>query len=224
MSLTQSSQRVSLTKSQLATPIGNEFLNLLSDIGKDGVLEYEELERLTEFLNNNHECGIPGVKYLFDLMIRVCEDQELTSEEFLEIQLGIEKVLPPAIRTEITRSRLALLPEAFPDPATERQLDYIRILGRTPPEGLTKIAASELISQLKQNPPASPRQIMFLRFWGRVDLIKLSRDEISAWMTDFIDEDERRRNAWNRYKRDIGDDGTQRNPEIIPIGIGSKYL
>jgi hypothetical protein len=65
---------------------------------------------------------------------------------------------------------------------------------------------------------------MFLRFWGRVDLIKLSRDEISAWMTDFIDEDERRRNAWNRYKRDIGDDGTQRNPEIIPIGIGSKYL
>jgi len=89
-------------------------------------------------------------------MIEVCEDQKITSEELVEIQLGIERVLPPSTRAEIKRSRLALLPPPLPEPATERQLEFIRILGGTPPSGLSKWDASELIDQLKQRPPASP--------------------------------------------------------------------
>lgn len=224
MSTAKSGQRLSLTKGQLALPIGQAFFSLLSDIGKDGILEYEELERLSDFLNRNKDCGIPGVSFLFNLMVEVCEDQNITSEELVEIQLGVERVLPPAARAEIKRSRLALIPPPLPEPATERQLEYIRILGGTPPPGLSKWDASELIDQLKQSPPASPRQIMFLRFWGRTDLVGCSRDEVTAWMSEFIDEDERRKHAWNRYKEEIGDDGSQRDPSFVPIGIGVRYL
>jgi hypothetical protein len=224
MNLRKSGQRLSLTKGQLASPIGQELLNLLSDIGKDGVLEYEELERLSGFLNCNKNCEIPGISFLFNLMIEVCEDQKITSEELVEIQLGIERVLPPATRTAIKRSRLALIPPLLPEAASERQLEYIRILGGVAPPGLSKWDASELIDRLKQNPPASPRQIMFLRFWGRTDLMGCSRDEVTAWMSGFIDEDERRKHAWNRYKDEIGDDGSQRDPSFVPIGIGSNYL
>jgi hypothetical protein len=138
--------------------------------------------------------------------------------------LGIERVLPPSTRTEIRRNRLALIPPPLPEPATERQRDYIHILGGYAPPGLSKWDASELIDQLKQSPPASPRQIMFLRFWGQTDLIGRSRDEVTAWMSEFIDQDERRKHAWNRYKDEIGDDGSQRDPSFVPIGIGPNYL
>ena len=224
MSTAKPSQRLSLTKGQLASPVGQDFLGLLLEIGKDGVLEYEELERLSDFLNQHKNCEITGISFLFNLMVEVCEDQKITPEELVEIQLGIERVLPPATRAEIKRSRLALLPPPLPEPATERQLEYILILGGTPPPFLSKWDASELIDQLKQSPPASPRQIMFLRFWGRMDLVSCSRDEVTAWMSDFIDEDERRKRAWNRYKEQIGDDGSQRDPAFVPIGIGPNYL
>lgn len=217
-------QRVSLTKSHLKNPIGIDFLNLLTEVGQDGILNYDELLKLSDFLNANKRCGIPGVTFLFNLMIEVCSDQNITSEELVDIQLGIEKVLPPDYRSEIKRSRLSLAPPPLPDAATERQLDYIRILGGTATPGLTKWEASELISQLKWKPPASPRQIMFLRFWGRMDLIGCSRDEITDWMSLFIDEDERRKRAWNRYKQEIKDDGSQRDPSFVPIGIGTSYL
>lgn len=224
MSAAKPGQRLSLSKSQLASPIGQELFNLLLEIGKDGVLEYEELERISDFLNRNKNCEIPGITFLFNLMIAVCEDQTITAEELVDIQLGIERVLPLATRAEIKRSRLALIPPPLPEPATERQLEYIRILGGTPPPGLSKWDASELIDQLKQSPPASPRQIMFLRFWGRMDLVGCSRDEVTAWMSEFIDEDERRKHAWNVYKAEIGDDGSQRDPSFVPIGIGPQYL
>jgi hypothetical protein len=224
MSAANSGRRLSLTKSQLSSPVGQELLDLLLNIGKDGVLEYEELEQLSDFLNRSKNSEVPGILFLFNLMIAVCEDQKITSEELIEIQLGIERVLPPATRADIRRSRLALVPPPSPEPATERQLEYIHILGGTPPPNLSKWDASELIDQLKQNPPASPRQIMFLRFWGRTDLIGCSRDQVTAWMSDFIDEDERRKHAWNRYKAEVGDDGSQRDPSSVPIGIGKDYL
>jgi hypothetical protein len=224
MSVGKSGQRLSLTKGHLASSAGQEFLRLLLDIGKDGILEYEELERLSEWLNHNKKSEIPAVAFLFRLMVQVCEDQKITAEELVDLQLGIEKVLPPTTRAEIRLKRLALIPPRIPDPATERQLDYIRILGGNPPPDLSKWDASEMIECLKENPPASPRQIMFLRFWGRMDLVGQSRSEVTAWMSNFIDQDERRRHAWNIYKEEIHDDGSQRDPSFVPIGIGNQYL
>jgi hypothetical protein len=57
-----------------------------------------------------------------------------------------------------------------------------------------------------------------------MDLVGCSRDEITDWMSLFIDEDERRKRAWNRYKQEINDDGSQRDPSFVPIGIGTSYL
>lgn len=81
-----------------------------------------------------------------------------------------------------------------------------------------------MIERLKDNRPASQRQIMFLRFWGRPDLANRSRAEVTAWMTRFIDVDERRKHAWNMYKLEVGDDGSQGDPIRVPIGIGERYL
>jgi hypothetical protein len=227
-SAAKQAQRVSLTKAQIASAIGQDFLCLLIDIGKDGILEYEELERLSDWLNRNKDTAIPAVSFLFNLMVEVCADQNLTLEELVEIQLGIERVLPPQTRSQIKNNRLALIPpkeaDSEPDPATQRQLDYIRALGGNPPVGLSKWDASDMIDQLLEKPMASSRQIMFLRFWDRLDLANRSRDEVSAWMSQFIDGDERRKHAWNTYKAEIGDDGSQRDPSFVPIGIGFQFL
>jgi len=224
MSAAKSGQRLSLTKKHLQTACGQELLTLLLDIGRDGILEYEELERLSDWLNRNKQNDISAIAFLFGLMVGVCEDQKITSEELVEIQLAIERVLPPNTRAEIRLKRLVSLPPRLPEPATERQLDYIRILGGYPSVDLSKWDASAMIEQLKENPPASSRQLMFLRFWGRMDLATMSRSEVTAWMSQFIDEDERRKNAWNIYKAESGDDGSFRDPSHVPIGIGLQYL
>src|SRR5262245_3344603 len=132
MSVAKPGQRLSLTKAHLASEAGQELLNLLLNIGAVGILEYEELERLSELLNRNKHCAIPAVSFLFNLMVEVCEDQQITAEELVEIQLGIERVLPPGVRAEIRRKRKALTPPPLPELATQRQIEYIVILGGNP--------------------------------------------------------------------------------------------
>jgi hypothetical protein len=88
------------------------------------------------------------------------------------------------------------------------------------PIGLSRGQASEMM----ENPPASNRQIMFLRFWNKMDLVNRSRHEISEWMDAFINEDRTRWMAWDLYKNESHDDGTQHDPSSVPIGAGEKYL
>jgi len=42
-------------------------------------------------------------------------------------------------------------------------------------------------------------------------------------MSEFIDEDERRKHAWNLYKEETGYDRTQLDPCFVPVGIGPNY-
>jgi hypothetical protein len=116
--------------------------------------------------------------------------------------------------------------------ATEKQIQYIRDLGGNPRTGLSKADASVLIEQLhaqrresvaRQEPP-SPRQIMVLRFWNRMDLEQSSKWEIEQWQNQFYAEDPRRKAAWEAFKLEIGDDGSQHDPSCVPIGAGESYL
>jgi hypothetical protein len=56
-------------------------------IASDGVLEYEELQMLTVWLNDHSKSEVPAIRLMFDLLIRVCGDEKITDEEMLEIQL-----------------------------------------------------------------------------------------------------------------------------------------
>lgn len=71
-------------------------------------------------------------------MVQVCGDQRITAEELVKIQLGIERVIPQDARAEIRRKRRALIPPPMPKEATQRQIEYIRILRGEPPPGLSK--------------------------------------------------------------------------------------
>jgi hypothetical protein len=108
--------------------------------------------------------------------------------------------------------------------ATSNQLKYIRDLGGNPPEGITKDDASELIQQLLARNGPTPRQMMILRFWGRMEMAESSKDEVSEWMSQFYTEDPRRKLAWEKFKIENGDDGLQRDPSWVPVGIGGTYL
>ena len=116
--------------------------------------------------------------------------------------------------------------------ATEKQIQYIRDLGGNPPMGLSRADASALIEQLQANrhesfareEPPSPRQIMVLRFWNRMDLAQSSKWEVEQWQNQFYAEDPRRKAAWEAFKLENGDDGSQHDPSCVPIGVGESYL
>lgn len=215
------SVRVTLTQAQLKMPEVEDFVVLLVNIASDGVLEYEDLEKLTSWLNDHIHLDIPAVRFMVDLMLRVCADGKITDEETFEIQLAIERILPKEYRKQITEARKGAY---YDQPASTNQLDTIESMARQRPTGLNRREASEMIDRLFANPPASNRQIMFLRFWGRMDLVGKSRREISNWMDSFGKEDQARWLAWDMFKDDYKDDGSQRDPSFVPIGIGDKYL
>jgi hypothetical protein len=116
--------------------------------------------------------------------------------------------------------------------ATEKQLEYIRSLGGNPRLGLSRAEAQELIPQLQtkqyqtsaQQQPPTQRQMMVLRFWNRTDLAQTSKWEVEQWLTKFYDEDSRRRKAWELFKAEAGDDGSQHDPLFAPLGAGENYL
>ena len=116
--------------------------------------------------------------------------------------------------------------------ATEKQIDFIRSLGGNPPRGLSGAGADELIPRLKaeqrekqaREEPPTPRQTMVLRFWNRLDLADKSKWDVEQWLDKFYHEDFRRKVAWETFKLENGDDGSQRDPSWVPIGVGESYL
>lgn len=213
--------RVTLTRAQLKMPEIEEFVVLLVNIASDGVLEYTELQKLSDWLNSHIHLDVPAVKFMVDLMLRVCADGKITDEEIFEIQLGIECVLPKEYRTQITEARKTAY---YDQPASANQLDAIEGMTHQRPVGLSRREASEMLDSLFTDPPASNRQLMFLRFWNRMDLATKSRREISEWMDAFIQADQARWLAWDLFKDECGDEGSQRDPSFVPIDAGDKYL
>jgi DNA-directed RNA polymerase subunit RPC12/RpoP/phage FluMu protein gp41 len=126
----------------------------------------------------------------------------------------------------MTRAEASVLLDKLEPRATEKQLAFIADLGGTPSPELSKRGASELIERLlwEAESKPSPRQIMVLRFWGRMDLAKGPRQRITDWLERFYKEDPRRKLAWEAFKIESGDNGSEQDPSRVPIGIGDTYL
>lgn len=146
-----------LTDEQLKRPQIQEFLDLLVKISADGVLDYEELQELTQFLNQHIHTDVAAVKLLVDLMLKVCSDGKITPQEIFEIQLGIERVLPKEYRNRISELRKAA---SYAQPASRAQLDVIQAMLHQRPSGLNRREAAEMIDQLFENLPGDGG-------WGR---------------------------------------------------------
>ena len=108
--------------------------------------------------------------------------------------------------------------------ATERQIQYIRDLGGNPPAGLNHADAGDTIKQLLARQQPTPRQMMILRFWNKTDLMQSSKEEVAAWLEQFYSADPRRKAAWETFKLENGDDGSQHDPSSVPLGAGERYL
>lgn len=125
-----------------------------------------------------------------------------------------------------------LSPEAFgagsSDRATVRQVQFIKELGGIAEDGITKAEASRYISLLlrKKKPAPSYRQKAVLKFWGKEDWFVKSREEVSDWMDEWYEENPLRAQAWEIWKKENGDDGTQSSDlvESIPSGVGFDIM
>jgi hypothetical protein len=109
-------------------------------------------------------------------------------------------------------------------PATASQINYIRSLGGDPKRSYTKGEASALIDALRENPKASPRQQMVLRFYNRTDLIGRSKVEVSAWLDKFYSENPVRKIVWEGFKDSNPKLNETSDPDRIPIGLGDRLL
>lgn len=293
--------KVSLTPPQVKSTEGQQLINLLTEIVRDGFITDEGVRRLHGWLETKSESDIRAIHYLLALSKIVLGNNTITMDNKYEMQLAIERVLPKQIRDPIKRMRYEIEPglpasektlarirelggtpppgmtrtEAFEmesdlsSPATENQIAYIRRLGGNPRSNISFKAASDLIGILLRSIPAtdkqleyidalggnsnpnlsradaeeliprleaaryenlakqqapSPRQLMVLRFWNQMHLVQTSKWDVEKWLTHFYDEDSRRKKAWELFKAEIGDDGSQYDPSIVPVGIGHTYL
>jgi hypothetical protein len=223
------SKRITLTKAQLASDFGQRLVAELTRISEDGCFTLEEIRNLHDLLAEGSP-ELPSVPFLRGLTTTVLLDGQLDDYEAYELRLAIERVLPKTLREQIGGKLKGIQRpiedeiEVTEEPATERQLEYIRILGGTVPPGLGKWEASDLINELKQRAPVSPRQMMVLRFWNRLGLASQGRQAVSEWMDRHYTENSDRLEAWELFKAEHGDDGTQRDPSWVPIGVGERYL
>lgn len=222
--------RVSLTKKQLATAAGQALLGLLTNITRDGDLSAAEVEHLRAWLaENGTAVDVPAIAWLSELVQAALADGKVTADERAEMLLAFDRVLPPEERiiAKMRRNSAPKPARARKEPrATERQLDYMRVLGIAFDEAkITKEEASDLISaKLGTAESVSNRQLMVLRFWNRLDLVGGGKRGVSEWLDEWYTKDQRHREAWELWKRENGDDGRQGDPGRVPVGVGPEYL
>jgi hypothetical protein len=230
------SVRVTLTQAQAASPFGQRLIHQIMAISHDGDLTIEEVASLHTILRNG-PADMNAVPFLRTVTTSIITDGQLDAVEAYQLRRAMERVVPKAIRIDLTilLSRIGL-PSSDEDdapgsrrswrddPVTARQLEFIRDLGGVPDERLTKGAASELIDDLLARRPPTPRQQMVLRFFDRLDLSSKTKEEVSVWLDDLYAQREDCERAWDRFKIETGDDGSVRDPLVVPIGAFRRYV
>lgn len=229
-------QRIGLSKTDLATEVGQTLLNLLDNLVSDGALTDGEIKDLAAWLERTASTAdLPGLHFLREEVAGVLADGKVSDGERRLLQTAILRVLPVTER-ERAKARISDRHAAErkaeqarwtveQDAPTDSQRDYIRALGGTCPDSATRGEASQLIDSLLANRPTA-RQRMVLRFWNRLDLMHAGVDGVSAWMDRWYAEDPYRLEAWILWKREVGDAGDRSAEGVdrVPLGAGQEYL
>lgn len=227
---------VALSKKSLATAEGIALLNLLEQTMADGRLADQEITELAAWLEQTASTStLPGIYFLREEVAGILADGAVSEAESRLLQNAILRVLPITERERVKakiadatareREREKEERAATWNRVTLKQLEFIRNLGGTCTEDVTKQQASEIIDQLLTSRPTI-RQRMVLRFWNRLDLLTTGVEGVSAWMDRWYDEDPHRLEAWELWKQESGDDGGRSPASIdsVPLGAGQEYL
>ena len=230
----QAKQRspVVLSKKSLATAEGVALLELLERIMADGRLADQEITELAAWLEQTALTStLPGIHFLREEVVGILADGAVSEAESRLLRNAILRVLPITERERVkAKAADATAREreertAAANRATLKQLEFIRDLGGTCADNVTKQEASEIIDRLLTSRPTA-RQRMVLRFWNRLDLLTDGVEGVSAWMDRWYAEDPHRLEAWTLWKRESGDNEGRSPSSIdsVPLGAGQEYL
>jgi DNA-directed RNA polymerase specialized sigma24 family protein len=224
--------RITLTKAQAEGEDGHALLNLMLDICHDGEVTLEEAEDLYGKLRTL-SADIPAVPYLRCIAREAIADGTIDKHEAYNLKKAMMRVATKEVRgvIETHLDSIGLPPPDRSsrsswrgDPATARQLDYIVGLGGQPTDGMAKGEASDLIEELLERRPPTPRQVLLLRFFDRVDLMGETKDAVSAWIDEVFARSLRHEQAWMRFKRETNHDPHETDPATVPVGAYRDYL
>lgn len=235
---------VTLKVKTLATAEGLALLKILEGIMQDGVIADEEIRDLKAWLDDHPLLDFPGAAFLREEIAGILEDGLITKQERKVLQDAILRVLPldsrETAKEAVAQAKKVLAAQPQPskvkhdwtqDPATEKQIAFIRSLGGQCSSNITKGEAGELIAELRDRKSQgrrypTVRQQMVLCFWNKLEMMESSVQDVSDWMTEWYDEDPRRLMAWELWKLENGDDGGHDPVRIenVRVGIGYDYL
>jgi hypothetical protein len=224
-------QRITLTKKQADSTLGKKLLGIIFDVCHDGEIETSEIKRLHDFLLANPS-DIPSAVLLRAQTREMLGDGRIDPIDEYNLKLYFVRIVPKELRGIIEThledmgvpASIEEEPKWHRDPATAKQIDYIIGLGGTVRNSMTKGQASEMIDGLLECRPPSPRQMMLLRFYNRLDLADQTKDEVSAFIDELFFIDIRYELAWDRFKRETGQDRFEMDPSTVPIGAVSHYM
>lgn len=178
---------------------------------------------------------LPAADFLREELGGILSDGRITPAESKHLIAALARVLPKAERDELAVDleveRAFQEIEAWrDDPASDKQVSFVRELGGTLPDGATKGEASDLIEELlaTTKQPVSRRQQMVLRFWGEGKREAEGRHAVTQWLDQFYLQDPLRRSAWDLWKLDHPELATGQpsleSIESVSSGIGFSYL
>ncbi|MCS6244488.1 MAG: hypothetical protein H2172_11610 [Opitutus sp.] len=174
----KAAQRVTLTQSQATTGSAIRLIQKCEAWLSDGEISQGEFLELQQFLADCDEKEIPAFKFLSEEIARYMEDGEVQPWELNRIRKSLLRVIPKherekadaiyRVRSEAKYHEHAAERDAFyaarseqwasmrerkmddwsTEPATEKQLDYLRDLGAEPSALLSKYEASCLIDEM----------------------------------------------------------------------------
>lgn len=198
--------QVRLTARDLSAESGAALLQRLEQVWTDGVISKDDIDDLAAWLNEAASVtDIPAPRFLREEVSGLPADGIVSEPEKRLLREAILRVLPVAER-ERARARFAESAErarearkreslAAADRATPSQLEYIRALGGTCPDGASKAEASGIVDAILGRRP-TVRQRMVLRFWNRLDLLQAGVDGVSTWLDERYAEDPDPSEAW----------------------------
>jgi hypothetical protein len=225
--------RITLTKAECDSPTGKGLIDLIFSMCHDGCLDISEVDKLHIFLREDAS-AIAAIPYLRAITREAVADGATNDAEAYALKLAFERVVPKEARGIVsTHLQNIGLPAAHEDDetaawteheATHRQIAYVVDLGGTVTPGMTKGEASQLIEQLLERRPPTARQTMLLRFFGRLDLLRATKDDVSLWIDQLYASDEQLERAWDRFKRETNQDPFEQDATIVPVGAFKDYL
>ena len=199
----------------------------------DGCLDISEVDELHIFLRNDTST-IAAIPYLRAITREAVADGAINDAEGYALKLAFERIVPKEARgiisTHLQNIGLPAVQEYeetqswTEHEATHRQIEYIVALGGAVTPQMTKGQASQLIEQLLERRPPTPRQTMLLRFFDRLDLLQATKDDVSLWIDQLYASDARLERAWDRFKRATIHDPFEQDAMVVPVGAFRDHL